>query len=768
MSTTGVARSSITQERDRTAFRKLPTRPTPWRDLLCYVAMLCVSLAPSWPLYRHPSMFVAAAAALVAGLACAAFVLPRAWPWAAKALAVLGVGALVGIPAAVPTEATLGFLPSVPGASTFVAGLALAWGDILSVDPPLGAYQAVLVPLYLVVFFGALAAWWGFSKGRRLPGLLSVAALLLFGIVFGARVGYLPIWVGFALVVIGVFWVVIIRPIATGLDPKETARLRRGNVRRGVIAVAFALVCAVLGAAVAQALPGQDRDVLRAAFEPPYSPEQGQSPLQAYRSYVSGEQAQRSVATVTGVPAGTMLRTAVLDSYDGVAFVVGPDAGEGGASGSFTRVPYQVDRPDDAESLTAHVHTEQALGQWLPHVTDLLSAKLPPASGTWYYNKTLDAVAVKGGVGTGWDYTVTGLRAPQPLTGDLSALSPGTAKQGDIPAMPEKLVEAGGKAWANAETDGERLEAALRYLRAGYVSHSGKDEVFSRSGHSVERLNLLASDDPMVGDAEQYATAFALLAREIGFPSRVVMGFVTKSDGGAVTGGDLTAWVEVEDAARGWVAIDPNPPAREVPRKEKQSENAISPPRTILAPDAPKQEQPIAPQADESTRPEDEPEPAWKAIVAAIWWWAWRVGLVLAVLTSPLWLVLLGEAIRRRWRRWRDRKSLSVRGGWAEVRDEVIDASVPIAAADTRNEVAKASGNQAVATLARTADRLTFSGEPIGRKDVDAFWRGTRPARKTLLEQLRRGPRFRAKYSWISLSRATRDAWLSAWRRRKG
>lgn len=55
----------------------------------------------------------------------------------------------------------------------------------------------------------------------------------------------------------------------------------------------------------------------------------------------------------------------------------------------------------------------------------------------------------------------------------------------------------------------------------------------------------------MVGDAEQYASAMALFARQQGFASRVVMGFAPTEDERAqgdsltFTGSDMDAWVEV-------------------------------------------------------------------------------------------------------------------------------------------------------------------------------------------------------------------------------
>ncbi|MDY7555683.1 transglutaminase domain-containing protein [Cryobacterium sp. 10C3] len=61
------------------------------------------------------------------------------------------------------------------------------------------------------------------------------------------------------------------------------------------------------------------------------------------------------------------------------------------------------------------------------------------------------------------------------------------------------------------------------------MSHGiGEDEPVSRSGHGLDRISQLFTDEPMLGDAEQYAVAAALLARRLGFPARVVMGFAPR------------------------------------------------------------------------------------------------------------------------------------------------------------------------------------------------------------------------------------------------
>ncbi|RIJ53004.1 transglutaminase-like domain-containing protein, partial [Clavibacter phaseoli] len=174
---------------------------------------------------------------------------------------------------------------------------------------------------------------------------------------------------------------------------------------------------------------------------------------------------------------------------------------------------------------------------------------------------------------------------------------------------------------------GAQLVAAISALRAdGYVSHGVGDAPFSRSGHSAERIADLLTTRPMLGDAEQYAVAAALMADDLGFPVRVVMGFapgeaaVRDAAGGPVpiTGSDVTAWIEVDTASSGWVAVDPNPPVRDVPDALPDEPTEVARPQTVLPPPVEEQAEPedrTPPDAGRDDRPEA--DPALQAVLAA-------------------------------------------------------------------------------------------------------------------------------------------------------
>src|SRR5690606_18513971 len=78
--------------------------------------------------------------------------------------------------------------------------------------------------------------------------------------------------------------------------------------------------------------------------------------------------AHETLMTVSGLPAGSRIRIATLDSYDGVVFAVGSDQVVS-ESGAFVRVPTALDRSDIAGTPAQITITIDAYeGVWLPTV----------------------------------------------------------------------------------------------------------------------------------------------------------------------------------------------------------------------------------------------------------------------------------------------------------------------------------------------------------------------------------------------------------------
>ena len=219
------------------------------------------------------------------------------------------------------------------------------------------------------------------------------------------------------------------------------------------------------------------------------------------------------------------------------------------------------------------------------------------ADGFYYNRSTAGAVEVAGGglVGGATRYTIeavetdvpalAGITAPGAPAGDVeppTSLSPGSSSRMSAPTVPgwRRPSRSCGNADTSAMPSSQPGDAP-----PAWASELG-DYSFqpSAAGHSLARIDALfrqlldrqaaaAADGPdaslvaAVGDEEQFATAASLIATELGFPSRVVVGVrlaprrtprCACPDGGC-RGRDVTAWIEVHSAEGDWVPVDVTP-----------------------------------------------------------------------------------------------------------------------------------------------------------------------------------------------------------------
>ncbi len=291
---------------------------------------------------------------------------------------------------------------------------------------------------------------------------------------------------------------------------------------------------------------------------------------------------------------------------------------------------------------------------------------------------------------------------------------------------------------------GEFGHPALAQLAAHFAQEGGftlVDAVQSRSGHGwwhVRQLLELRS-----GTAEQYASAFAVLARALGYDTRVVVGFVPRPEGSGfrVVGGDIDAWPEVRFTDVGWVPYYPTPGQRSAAETPKppapQPEPTPEVTRSALAP--PAQEGPAAlPGAPGQVRIAD------AARVSAI---------AVAVLVLLLAAVPLAKADRRRRRR-RGEPNARVLGAWLDTVDRFAEAGLRVPISATPAEVATAAARRFAPALAHDALRLAalhdaaaFGPAPHGPTNAATAWRHATLVRRELRRSLGLVGRLRAALS---------------------
>jgi hypothetical protein len=233
------------------------------------------------------------------------------------------------------------------------------------------------------------------------------------------------------------------------------------------------------------------------------------------------------------------------------------------------------------------------------------------------------------------------------------------------------------------------------------------------------------------------------MARQIGFPSRVVMGFTPGGDAGAsssgsgpaasaqsggtttLRGSDVTARVEVDTAQWGWVTLNPNPVVRDIPDEQDQTPQPVTRPETVVPPppvEQQDQDQQAPPQSDRETPPVP---PLWlQVLLAALPWVLATLGFVALVLL-PFSIVLLCKRVRRRRRRRAPTPRARVTGAWEEYRDALLDHGHEVAGTATRREAVVGAPGRGGTGLAALADRSVFGPDEVDQGTADRMWSAT-------------------------------------------
>ena len=761
-----------------------PRTSAPTLLLTVVFASLATAIAAAvwWPIYEHPQFVaVVVQGVLIAAILSATAVTLR-WPGWVFALVAFVVFVFAGVPLAVPSRAIDGVLPSVEGIVDLVSGVALGWKQLLTITLPVGDYQALLVPIYLLVMLSMFTGVWIGARERGGEwGMLGPIATAIAGIAFGPANPVWPVPIALSLLAVGLAWHVwrrirrrraALRALSGPMQSRRArSAVKSGGARAFVAAGAVLAIAAGVAVVATEALPpATEREVLRQTVERPFDPREYASPLASFRRYLQEDTVDSVQFQVTGLDAGERIRIATLDQYDGVVYSVG-SAADGGSSADFVRVPATIDRSAlGLPSRQLEVEIVDYEGVWLPSLGRLETVEFAgddaaALSDELVINLDTDTAAVIGGITSGDSYRITSVATTTLGLSALVTLTPGSSDLPRIDTVPDGL-SALLDSWVRGVTQpGEQLTRTLDQLaEVGYISHGlSVDEPPSRSGHGADRISELLTAPQMIGDAEQYAVTAALMARQLGFPARVVFGFAPESDGAtetiSVRGSDVSAWIEIETAEFGWVAVDPVPAERPIPEEDLDQVEEIARPQSLVPPptDAVNDHEEQTP--PESTREDPESiDPVLAALLAVLQ----GLGVLLvvaAILLAPFMLVIAAKLRRRRLRRKASEPLDRIQGGWDEFADTALDHGISPPAAATRTEFANQVGSLPSRVLAAVVDRSIFAPESADAEDADHVWSAVDELRASLDQSTTRWGRIRAKVSVRSLGAARWREW---------
>jgi len=766
------------QDRARTQAGSRPRTAFVVANTAMLWAGLAVASVALWPIYQSPAIVVLVAVTTVVGSAIA--ILGALYRWSSPIVLAATVLAflLFGVPLAVPSLTVYSVLPTLEGLAQLVAGVALGWKQLVTITLPVGSYQALLVPAYVLVLGISVVALTVALRAKR-GGLAVFGPLVLFAAAgaLGPDYATSPLAVAIALIVVSFVWLMwrrwyarrrAIRRLAAearstdgtqAVVPSEHRLMGVRTILAAALILAIASAAGVGAAVVAP--PSGPREVVRSKVQQPFDPRDYASPLSAFRRYLQPEQAADVLFTVSGLPRGARVRVATLDTYDGIVYSVGSERVDS-ASGAFTRVPYRFDQSAvSGDQVRLDVRVGDYSGVWVPttgqlEAVEFTGSRASTLRDSFYYNDTTGTAAVIGGIRPGDEYTLDAVIPDQPAASALATLDPGSAEVPDLGVLPAEVEAVLDGYVANIDSAGGRLAAAVAGLRAdGYISHGiGADEPPSRSGHSADRITELLTDQRMIGDAEQYAVTAALMARQLGFPARVVFGFAPDvASGGAteVTGDTVSAWIEVDTLQSGWVTVDPVPPVRDIPEELPEEPTTVSRPQSVVPPQVVEPERPTDQTPQESAPDEPAALPAWLLVALAVARvLGWTV-LAVAVVVSPFLVIVAAKLRRRRQRRRAATPLARISGGWLEYRDAVIDHGLTPEPTATRRELALAVGGTQPALLAAISDRAMFAPREPTAEEADKVWKAVAELSANLDRGTTRWQKLKARISTRSL-----------------
>ncbi|MFG1608397.1 DUF3488 and DUF4129 domain-containing transglutaminase family protein [Actinoplanes sp. NPDC049265] len=292
-----------------------------------------------------------------------------------------------------------------------------------------------------------------------------------------------------------------------------------------------------------------------------------------------------------------------------------------------------------------------------------------------------------------------------------------------LPDPPDDVVKLAEQAMSGQRPTFQGALVLEKYLSTHYHAAGGPGRP---TGHGWPQLRnfLLGTRD---GTSEQFAAAYVVMARAVGIPARLVVGFRTPrpaADGSIVVRNrDVLAWPEVAVQGVGWVGLDPTGSATGATTGTGLSA-ATAEARAALPPLGELREPEITPVAP-GPGPAAGPGVPWVALVAAP-----LVGWPLGV--PALWTV-------RSWRRRRRGGAAAVLGAWAEVRDRLRAYGVAVTPGMTVRDLGAAARTVAddgtvgdIRELAGLVDRALWAGGRVGAEDVTRAWASVRAVRRGL------------------------------------
>lgn len=751
---------------DTAAARRAGSEPVRTLQPAAELALLALTLAV---VYGFRRVFVGTGflgplvAVAAAGHATAWVTRRRGWSVPVAALASAASFAVVSSWVFFWDSTAMG-LPTPGTLDAASAALRSSWQSfqtvVAPVPPQTGFLLASAVGIAFAVF---LADWAAFRLWSTIEAVVPAATLFVFCALLGSEQHRLDSTVAFVTTFL-LFWLLhrTARRETSGWLPGTGGEGSRSLVRTGVALTAVAVLASVL---IGPQLPGADRGALLSWRKDDKGPSSRVtiSPMVNLKERLVN-QSQIEVFTVRSNERSYWRLTA-LDTFDGTIWKSGGSYGSASGELPHTDLPAGTGQVESAQDYD--ITGLSAL--WVPAAFE--PRRVEGAKGLRFQPESSTLIVDTNRTDSdGLRYSVTSVLprfTPDELRNATAPAPPELSRYLELPAdFSERATRTAQRVTQGARTPYDQALALQNWFaeRGGFTY-----SLDVPAGHSDNAIDAFLQ--ARQGYCEQFAGTFAAMARSLGIPARVAVGFTPGEQDPAdpqryiVRGEHAHAWPEVWLGQYGWVPFEPTPSrgapgaeawtgrpeAQVVPGQPEStsttsstSTTAPSASSTTVAPSLPDQQSPLADTTGRDTRTgADEGGPNLFVRLG-------QLVVALAVLAAlALALGALTTAILHRRRRAQAYDpSARVRVAWAEAVDTLALLGAGVHPSDTHDEVARLAapllgdGAPALRALADAADAATFAPDLVdpatadraqaARDEVEAYVRRTVPRRRRL------------------------------------
>lgn len=473
-------------------------------------------------------------------------------PATTVAASLAGLGA-VGVWAIAPHTTAWG-APTPETVSVLGERLVEGFSELSTASVPVDPHSGVVVLATLGTWLAATASdWVAFRARATLAALIPAATLFTITAALGTDQHEAVVTAGF--VAAALLFLLMHAPAQAD---QANAWFRGRDASLSPRPVLWAGVPLVLVAALVAPLLGPRLPEARSTGLLDLTPQDGPrtrvtvSPLIDIRDRLTRTPAVDVFTVAATRPA--YWRMAALETYDGQIWSSLADY----ESADSTLPPGGSTEAAPSEEVVQRFRVSNLAQFWLPAAyrpvsIDLPGARVNPDSLTLLTDQETAA---------GLEYSVVShvpAYGPADLTGSSGEIPSDVEPMLELPAdTPPVVPQLAREATAGTVTDYEAALALQNWFRDNF-SYS---EVVP-AGHSGDRMTDFLTVS-RAGYCEQFSAAFAVMARSLGVPARVAVGFTPGTldpDRGVyqVTTEEAHAWPEVWIAPYGWVAFEPTP-----------------------------------------------------------------------------------------------------------------------------------------------------------------------------------------------------------------